>query len=56
MLENATRICEAKFGVVFSFDGKKFHFEAQVGTPPELAEFNRARPMPQPYQAVTSIA
>ena len=48
MLENATRICEAKFGVVFSFDGNKFHFEAQVGTPPELAEYNRAGPMPQP--------
>jgi GAF domain-containing protein len=48
MLENATRICEAKFGVVFSFNGNEFHFEAQVGTPPELAEFNRARPMPQP--------
>ena len=48
MLENATRICEAKFGVVFSFDGNKFHFEAQVGTPPELAEHNRVRPMPQP--------
>ena len=48
MLENATRICEAKFGVVFSFDGKEFHFEAQIGTPPELAEHNRARPMPQP--------
>jgi GAF domain-containing protein len=48
MLENATRICEAKFGVVFSFDGNEFHFEAQVGTPPELAEHNRARPMPQP--------
>ena len=43
MLENATRICEAKFGVVFSFDGNEFHFEAQVGTPPELAEHNRAR-------------
>jgi GAF domain-containing protein len=48
MLENATRICEAKFGVVFSFDGNEFHFEAQVGTPPELAEYNRAGPMPQP--------
>ena len=48
MLENATRIGEAKFGVVFSFDGNEFHFEAQVGTPPELAEHNRARPMPQP--------
>ena len=48
MLENATRICEAKFGVVFSFGGNEFHFEAQVGTPPGLAEYNRARPMPQP--------
>ncbi len=49
MLENATRICEAKFGVVFSFDGSQFHFEAQVGTPPEFAEYlNRARPMLQP--------
>jgi two-component system, NtrC family, sensor kinase len=48
MLENATHICEAKFGVVFSFDGNEFHFEAQVGTPPELAQYNRARPMPQP--------
>ena len=48
MLENATHICEAKFGVVFSFDGDEFHFEAQVGTPPELAQHNRARPMPPP--------
>ena len=49
MLENATRVCEAKFGVVFSYDGNAFHFEAQVGTPPEFAEYlNRARPMLQP--------
>ena len=48
MLENATRICEAKFGVVFSFDGNEFHVEAQVGAPPEFAEYlNRARPLPQ---------
>jgi two-component system NtrC family sensor kinase len=39
MLENATRICEAKFGTLFRFDGKKFHVAAQVGTPLELAEF-----------------
>ena len=38
MLEKATRICQAKFGVVFSFDGNEYHVEAQVGTPPELAE------------------
>ena len=49
MLENATRICEAKFGVVFRFDGNAFDVEAHVGTPPQLAEYiNRTRPMPQP--------
>ena len=37
MLENATRICEAKFGTLARFDGNAFHFAAEVGTPPELA-------------------
>src|SRR5262252_2977851 len=41
MLENATRICEAKFGSLFRFDGKAFHLVAEVGTPPELAEAQR---------------
>ena len=41
MLENATRICEAKFGSLFRFDGKAFHLVAEVRTPPELAEAQR---------------
>jgi transcriptional regulator with GAF, ATPase, and Fis domain len=41
MLENATRICEAKFGTLFRFDGNMFHVAAQVGTPLELAEAAR---------------
>jgi GAF domain-containing protein len=41
MLENATRICEAKFGSLFRFDGEAFHLAAEVGTPPELAEAQR---------------
>jgi GAF domain-containing protein len=46
MLENATRICQAKFGVVFSFDGNEYRVEAQVGTPPELVEYmNRTKPV-----------
>jgi GAF domain-containing protein len=46
MLENATRICEAKFGVVFSFDGKEFQVEAHVGTPPSFADYmERTRPI-----------
>jgi GAF domain-containing protein len=43
MLENATRICEAKFGVLWRIDGENFQFAAEVGTPPELAEFQRQR-------------
>ena len=43
MLENATRICEAKFGSLLSFDGKMFEFAAEVGTPPEFGKFMRQR-------------
>jgi regulator of replication initiation timing len=39
MLKNATRICEAKFGSLFRFDGKFFHVAALVDAPPALAEF-----------------
>ena len=48
ILENATRICEAQFGDIFSFDGHAFHFAARVNTPPELAEFLRGRGPFQP--------
>jgi GAF domain-containing protein len=48
ILENATRICEAKFGSLLRFDGKAFRFAAEVGTPPEYAEFQRQRGAFQP--------
>ncbi len=48
MLENATRICEAKFGTLFRFEGNAFHLAAQFGTPPELAEFQKRRGPFQP--------
>jgi GAF domain-containing protein len=48
MLENATRICEAEFGVLYRFDGEAFHFAAEVGAPPDYAEFNRRRGPFQP--------
>ncbi len=41
MLENATRVCEAKFGALYRFDGKFFHLAAQFGSSPEVAEFRR---------------
>ena len=43
MLENAVRICEAKFGTLYLVHGSTFHFGADVGTPPQYAEFQRRR-------------
>jgi signal transduction histidine kinase len=43
MLENATRICDAKFGTLFQFDGRVFHRVAGTGTPPALVEFQKQR-------------
>ncbi|TMK15340.1 MAG: GAF domain-containing protein [Alphaproteobacteria bacterium] len=43
MLENAVRICEAKFGVLYRYDGKLFHPEALVGAPQALVEFHQKR-------------
>src|SRR5262249_56203316 len=48
MLENAVRICEAKFGALYRIDGEKFHFAAEVGTPPEFVEHQRRRGPFQP--------
>ena len=43
MLANAVRICEAKFGSLFRFDGDEIQFAAEVGTPAEYAEFQKSR-------------
>jgi GAF domain-containing protein len=43
MLENAVRICEAKFGTLFRYDGKDFHRAAGTGTPAPLVEFQKQR-------------
>ena len=43
MLENAVRICEAKFGVLYRYDNEDFDAVAHFGVPPALAEFNRRR-------------
>src|SRR5262249_16934321 len=43
MLENAVRICDAKFGALFRYDREGFRRMAGVGTPPALVEFQRQR-------------
>src|SRR5262249_1673975 len=43
MLANAVRICEAKFGVLFRYDGSAFHPAAWLGVPPAYDQFLRQR-------------
>ncbi len=43
MLANATRICEAKFGVLFRYDGIAFDRTACVGVPSAYSEYHEER-------------
>ena len=54
MLENAMRICDAKFGVMFRYDGETFDPAALFDVPPALAEFLQQRGSFQPH-AGTSL-
>src|SRR5207244_4172186 len=41
MLENAVRICEARFGILYLYEEKKFRTVAMLGVPPPLVEFQK---------------
>ena len=43
MLENAIRVCDAKFGTLFRYDGDALYPAAGIGTPPALNEFQARR-------------
>ena len=43
MLANAVRLCEAKFGVLYRYDGHLFHPEALIRAPQPLIEFHQRR-------------
>jgi class 3 adenylate cyclase len=45
MLENATRLCQAKFGVLWRLDGEAFHAAATQGLPPALAKYLERGPI-----------
>ena len=48
MLANAMRICEAKFGVLFRYQGSEFHAVAWVGVPSAYEENLRKRGLFRP--------
>ena len=57
ILENATRICEAKFGNVYLWDGDAFRLVAAHNTPPAFAESRRREPFrPKPNHPFSRMA
>jgi GAF domain-containing protein len=48
MLENAVRICGARFGMLHRYENGRFHPAALLGVPRELADFIRQRGSFQP--------
>ena len=44
MLENAVRICDAKFGNIYRWDGDALHLVATHNSPPAFAEARRRSP------------
>jgi GAF domain-containing protein len=48
MLENAVRICDAKFGNIYRWDGAVLHLLASHNTPPALVEARKHSPV-HPY-------
>src|SRR6266446_1011753 len=55
MLEKATRLCEAAFGLMSTYDGEHYHTVATHGVGPEYAEFLRAPPHPDPESGLGRI-
>src|SRR5262245_45050728 len=57
MLENATRICEAKFGTLYLYDGDAFRAEAFHNAPPAFVEARKRQPVrPPPDSALGRLA
>ena len=44
MLENAVRICHAKFGIIYRWDGDALHLVASCNVPPAFADARRRSP------------
>ncbi len=45
MLENAVRICDAKFANIYRWEGETMRIVAALNTPPAFAEFRRRSPI-----------
>ena len=56
MLENATRVCEANFGIMNLYDGEKFEIVADHNIPPAFAAYRQSTPLhPQPGTTLAEV-
>src|SRR5262247_2657885 len=55
MLEKATRLCDAAYGLMSTYDGELYHTAATHGVGSELVEFMRAPPHPDPESGLGQI-
>src|SRR5262245_27467727 len=53
MLENAVRLCEAKFGTLFKYEGEALMIEAGLGIPQPLADYLKQRQKFKPLAGST---
>jgi GAF domain-containing protein len=56
MLQNATQLCEAKFGTLFEFADGAFRALSNLNTPPALVDFNRELRVWGPHTALGRLA
>jgi PAS domain S-box-containing protein len=56
MLEKATRLCEAAYGVLWTYDGENFFGAASRGVPSALVAFLRTPQAPGPGTAIARLA
>jgi signal transduction histidine kinase len=56
MLQNATQLCEAKFGTLFEFADGAFRQLSSLNTPPALVDFNRTPRVWGPHTGLGQLA
>src|SRR5712671_258115 len=56
MLENATRVCEANFGIMNLWDGEQFHIVADHNIPPAFASYREQTALrPHPGSSLAAV-
>jgi PAS domain S-box-containing protein len=55
MVEKATRLCSAAFGILWTYDGERFKAAALHGVPPEFADYARQPQIAHPQTGIGRV-